>query len=133
MKRTVNLFLIALVIAATSITNAQEFAMLKKVAIINFEVATLDYGTIEQGTNGTRIFKFVNEGNAPLVISEVKTSCGCTVPTFPKTAILPGQESELEVNYNTKKLGSFSKTITVISNAKEIRKTLKIKGTVVAP
>lgn len=133
MKRTVNLFLIALVIAATSITNAQEFAMLEKVAIINFEVETLDYGIIEQGTNGTRIFKFVNEGNAPLVISEVKTSCGCTVPTFPKTAILPGQESELEVNYNTKKLGSFSKTITVISNAKEIRKTLKIKGTVVAP
>ncbi len=132
MKRTVNILLTVFFMGLCSFSQAQDYAMLEKVAIIDFEVETLDYGTVEQGSNGTRIFKFINKGNAPLVISDVKTSCGCTVPSYSKAAILPGKEGELQVNYNTKKLGSFNKTITVISNAKEVRKTLKIKGTVVA-
>ncbi|MGC6429704.1 MAG: DUF1573 domain-containing protein [Jejuia sp.] len=132
MKRTVNILLTVFFMGLCGLSQAQDYAMLEKVAIINFEVETLDYGTVEQGSNGTRIFKFINKGNAPLVISDVKTSCGCTVPSYSKAAILPGKEGELQVNYNTKKLGSFSKTITVVSNAKEVRKTLKIKGTVVA-
>lgn len=116
----------------TSIVQAQDLAMLEKVAIINFETEVVDYGTIIQGSNGTKVFTFTNTGNAPLVISEVKTSCGCTVPSYSKAAILPGKQGELEIKYDTKRLGSFTKTITVISNAKVIKKTLKIKGTVVA-
>ncbi|MFD2725405.1 DUF1573 domain-containing protein [Hyunsoonleella rubra] len=133
MKRTVNILVMFLFMGATAITQAQEMAMLEEVAIIDFETEVMDYGTIEQGSDGTRIFKFTNKGNAPLIISEVKTSCGCTVPSYSKTPILPGEQGELKVKYNTKKLGNFTKTITVISNAKEVQKILKIKGKVVAP
>lgn len=132
MKRTVNIFFAVLLMGVTSIVQAQDLAMLEKVAIINFETEVVDYGTIIQGSDGTKVFTFTNTGNAPLVISEVKTSCGCTVPSYSKAAILPGKQGELEIKYDTKRLGSFTKTITVISNAKVIKKTLKIKGTVVA-
>lgn len=132
MKRTVNILFTILFMGVVGIIQAQDIAMLEKVAIIDFETELVDYGTITQGSDGTKVFTFINKGNAPLVISEVKTSCGCTVPTYSKTPILPGKEGELEIKYNTKRLGSFTKTITVISNAKDIRKTLKIKGTVIA-
>ncbi|GAB1858121.1 hypothetical protein MHTCC0001_29580 [Flavobacteriaceae bacterium MHTCC 0001] len=133
MKRTANMYLTILFVSIISLAQGQDLALLEKVAIIDFETDVLDYGTIEQGSNGTRIFTFSNTGNAPLIISNVKTSCGCTVPSYSKTPILPGKNGELEINYNTKKLGNFTKTITVISNAKEVKKILKIKGTVVAP
>jgi len=79
-----------------------------------------------------RTFTFTNTGNAPLIISEVKTSCGCTVPTYSKEAIMPGKDGEIKISYDTKKVGSFTKTITVLSNANQERKTLKIKGAIVA-
>ena len=132
MKRTVNIFFAVLLMGVTSVVQAQDLAMLEKVAIINFETEIVNYGTITQGSDGTKVFTFTNTGNAPLVISEVKTSCGCTIPSYSKAAILPGKQGELEIKYDTKRLGSFTKTITVISNAKVIKKTLKIKGTVVA-
>ena len=141
MKRTVNtslnaikVFLFVGVFSLTTI-QAQDLAMVKtakKVAILDFETEVIDYGTIAQHSDGMRTFTFTNTGNAPLIISEVKTSCGCTVPAYSKEAILPGSEGQLEIVYDTKKLGNFSKTITVISNAKEVRKTLKIKGNIVA-
>lgn len=132
MKRTVNIYLAILFVSIAGAIQAQEFAMLEKVAIIDFKTEIVDYGTIEQGGDGTRIFTFTNKGNAPLIIADVKTSCGCTVPSYSKAAILPGKKGELEIKYDTKRLGSFTKTITVISNAKEVKKILKIKGTVVA-
>ncbi len=132
MKRTVNIFFTILFMGIVSFSQAQDLAMLEKAAIIDFETEVVDYGTIEQGSSGMSTFTFTNKGNAPLIISDVKTSCGCTVPTYSKEPILPGKDGQLEINYNTKKLGSFTKTITVISNAKEVKKVLKIKGTVVA-
>ena len=138
MKLTVNkklsamkVFLLVAVFSVASL-QAQDLASAKKTASIDFETEVLDYGTIEKGTDGTRTFTFTNTGNAPLIISDVKTSCGCTVPTYSKEAILPGEEGEIEVKYNTKKVGAFTKTITVSSNANLTRKTLKIKGTIVA-
>ena len=59
--------------------NAQD-----KVAKIKFETETIDYGTIEKGADGVRVFKFTNVGDAPLIISKVKSSCGCTVPKKPR-------------------------------------------------
>ncbi len=138
MKRTVNTSLNAikvfLFVSVFSVTTmqAQDLAMAKAVAIIDFETEVIDYGTIAQNSDGMRIFTFTNTGNAPLIISEVKTSCGCTVPTYSKQAIMPGSEGQLEIKYDTKKLGNFTKTITVISNATKGRKTLKIKGNIVA-
>ena len=100
-------------------------------AIIEFKESTIDYGTIEKGTNGLRVFKFSNTGNIPLVISRVKASCGCTIPKTPNKPILPGESGEIEVRYDTKRVMPFRKTITVISNAVNSTELLTIRGIVI--
>ena len=102
-----------------------------KSAKIEFETTVIDYGTIEKGSNGLRVFKFKNTGNAPLVVSSVKSSCGCTVPKKPKAPILPGESGEIEVKYDTKRVNPIRKTITVTSNAETPTVALKIKGNVI--
>ncbi|MBR9913849.1 MAG: DUF1573 domain-containing protein [Algicola sp.] len=97
---------------------------------LTFETDIIDYGKIPHKADGVRVFSFKNTGNAPVVISNVKTSCGCTVPTYPKTAIMPGDTGEISVKYATNRVGVFSKTITVMSNASESKKLLRIKGEV---
>ncbi len=97
-----------------------------------FKTETIDYGTIEQGSNGLREFHFTNTGKSALVISEARQSCGCTVPTPPKEPIKPGESSMIKVKYDTKRLGVFNKTVTVFSNAKRGEITLRIKGKVIA-
>ncbi len=97
---------------------------------ITFENLEHDYGTITQGANGDCVFKFKNTGNEPLILSDVRKSCGCTTPSWSKEPILPGQSGEIKVGYNTNNVGTFSKTITVISNATNANITLIIKGTV---
>ena len=89
----------------------------EKMAKIEFETTVIDYGTIEKGANGIRVFKFKNTGNAPLVVSAVKSSCGCTVPKKPEAPILPGEDGEIQVKYDTKRVNPIRKTITVTSNA----------------
>lgn len=112
---------------------AQETAVEQKVGVMTFETTEIDYGTINQNANGERIFSFKNTGDAPLVITQVRSSCGCTVPSYSKAPILPGQMSDIQVKYATNRLGVFKKTITVISNASEPQKTLYIKGNVLNP
>ncbi|TXE15563.1 DUF1573 domain-containing protein [Psychroserpens burtonensis] len=126
LKSILNVTLVAIVLLFTSLSIAQS----QTSGILTFESETIDYGTIEQHADGVRIFSFKNTGHAPIVISNVKTSCGCTVPTYPKTALLPGDSAEISIKYATNRLGKFSKTITVMSNASEGNKTLRIKGDV---
>ncbi|MAZ71877.1 MAG: hypothetical protein CMC70_01900 [Flavobacteriaceae bacterium] len=102
-----------------------------KVAIIAFDVETIDYGTIVQNSDGIRTISFTNTGDAPLIITEVTSSCGCTVPSYSKTPILPNKTGEITVKYKTSKVGAFHKTITVLSNATEAAKKISIKGEVV--
>jgi hypothetical protein len=97
-----------------------------------YENEVLDYGTIEYDADGTREFKFKNTGKEPLIIYSATGSCGCTVPTAPKEPIKPGETGSIKVHYDTKRVGSFEKTVTVSSNGKTPSKTLKIKGTVKA-
>ncbi|WP_411895875.1 DUF1573 domain-containing protein [Winogradskyella sp. A2] len=132
MKRTLNtLILVVLSITFFNATTAEIHTLNGKVAVLEFESEILDYGTINQNSDGLRTFIFINTGDAPLVISRVKTSCGCTVPSYSKAPILPGESGEIKIKYDTKRLGAFSKTITVMSNAKGGNKILKIKGQVV--
>ncbi len=105
----------------------------KKVAKIEFKTDVIDYGTIEKGADGVRTFEFTNTGNAPLIISNVKSTCGCTVPKKPKGPIMPGESGEIEVKYDTNRVNPIRKTITVISNAETPTVALKIKGLVVDP
>ncbi len=106
--------------------NSQE-----KVAKIEFKTEVIDYGTIEKGADGVRVFEFTNTGNAPLIITKVKSSCGCTIPSKPKGPILPGETGEIKVKYDTNRVNPFRKTITVSSNADTPTVALKIKGLVV--
>jgi ferredoxin len=99
---------------------------------IKFESKTIDYGTVTKGdeTNSTRYFKFTNVGKSPLIISSCHGSCGCTVPSCPTEAILPGKNGEIKVHYDINRLGNFTKTVTVSSNAKNNNETLQISGKV---
>lgn len=100
-------------------------------AQISFETTTIDYGTIERNSDRQRIFTFTNTGTQPLLISHAKGSCGCTVPTWPKEAILPGKTGEIKVNYDTNRVGTFRKTVTLTTNTTPATVVLTIKGTVV--
>ena len=103
----------------------------EKVAKIEFKTDTIDYGTVEKGSDGVRVFVFTNTGNAPLIISDVKSTCGCTVPKKPEGPIMPGQTGEISVKYDTNRVNPIRKTITVTSNADTPTVALKIKGEVV--
>lgn len=118
--------LICLAFFINTSVQAQE----KSMGELTFEAETIDFGTVMQGENGLRAFNFTNTGKAAVVISDVKSTCGCTVASAPDAPVLPGETATIEVNYDTKRVGKFSKSITVISNARESRKVLKIIGEV---
>jgi hypothetical protein len=94
---------------------------------------TIDYGKIYKGEDdGVRVFEFTNTGDAPLIITNVQSTCGCTVPSKPKEPIMPGKSDKIEVKYNMA-LGPIRKSITVESNAVNYeggKVHLKIKGDV---
>ena len=104
------------------------FTVQAQQAKITFTNDTVDYGTITKGSDGVRVFEFTNTGDAPLIITDVKSSCGCTVPKKPDGPIAPGASSTIEVKYDTNRIGPIRKTITVTSNATEPMVALKIKG-----
>ena len=101
-------------------------------AQIDFTEETVDYGTITKGSDGNREFVFTNSGNEPLIISSCKGSCGCTVPKCPTEPVLPGETAKIKVKYDTNRLGKFTKSVTVTSNAGASVKTVKITGNVIA-
>jgi hypothetical protein len=101
--------------------------------IIKFNELSHDYGTMEQNGNGTFDFVFTNEGTEALILSNVRSSCGCTIPQWPREPIAPGKSSTIAVKYDTRRIGSFSKSITVTSNGSEQPIVLRIKGKVNAP
>lgn len=129
MKNTV-IALVAL-FATSTFAFAQDKAA--EGAAFKFETETLDYGTIENGSDGNREFKFTNIGTEPLIITNATGSCGCTTPEWPKEPIAPGASATIKVHYDTKRTGNFSKTVTLTSNAVESTKVLTVKGNVNAP
>lgn len=125
MKRTL---LILAVLFTGILTYAQNGAK------IEFKEETINYGTVTKGEDsGKRVFEFTNTGNEPLLIRDAKSSCGCTVPSFPKEPIAPGATGTIEVQYNMNP-GPISKTITVTTNAINTENgmiALRIKGLVI--
>ena len=102
----------------------------EKQAEIKFEVTTIDYGEVEFESDGKRVFKFKNVGTAPLIFKRISSSCGCTIPKKPEKPIEPGDSGEIEVEYDTKRVGVFMKAISVVSNSKNSSIVLRIKGEV---
>ncbi|AQX08266.1 MULTISPECIES: DUF1573 domain-containing protein [Elizabethkingia] len=101
---------------------------------IAFDKTTLEYGDIAQNSNGERFFTITNTGDKPLILTNVKASCGCTTPQWSKDPILPGKSAKLKVGYDTKFTGTFKKLIEVYSNDPESqRSVIWIAGNVTTP
>lgn len=102
---------------------------------IEFDKETHDYGTIFVNGDGNCVFTFKNTGNEPLVLSNVRAGCGCTVPQWPREPVLPGESAQIKVKYTTlNRAHTINKTIVVTSNsATKETIVLRIKGEVVDP
>lgn len=103
--------------------------------ILTFAEEIFDFGNISQGDIVEHVFVFTNTGNAPLVISNAKGSCGCTVPNYAReTAIAPGESSEMTVRFNSRgKSGNQIKSVTVYSNAQNNPARIRIKASIQVP
>ena len=99
-------------------------------AAIEWSFTEYDFGKIEKNKPATIDFTFKNPGMVPLIIQDVKTSCGCTVPDYPKQPIIPGTQGKITVTYDAKESGYFSKTITITANTEQVTYLLYIKGEV---
>lgn len=129
-------FILALLMGVllSGVVNAQDAQTIQadttaKASIV-FDKLEHDFGNLKSNENAECVFKFENKGTLPLVLSRVAASCGCTTPSWPKDPILPGKTGEIKVKYDTSRMGMFSKTITVISNAETSSVLLRITGTV---
>ena len=131
------IFLAIALISGFMVAQAQTTAPTEKKGVnspkMEFETSVMDYGLIEHNADGKREFVLTNTGNAPLIISNAKGSCGCTVPTWPKAPIAPGESASIGVKYATSRIGKFTKTITLTTNAPVKTKILTIKGEVQKP
>ena len=96
-----------------------------------WEESVHDFGKIKQGVPVTATFTFTNTGTQPILISDAKASCGCTVPEFSKEPVAPGAKGIVKATYNAEKVGHFDKDVTVFSNASAVDVKLKIKGEVI--
>jgi hypothetical protein len=114
-------------------TKAQEGTAVGEGPKIEFEKEVHDFGTLKQYGDATTEFVFKNTGDAPLIITNARGSCGCTVPSWPKEPIKPGESASIKVKYDSKRVGPINKSVTVQSNAvNEPTKILRIKGMIEA-
>jgi|TARA_B100000035_G_C20854925_1_gene489148 hypothetical protein len=132
MKLNMKKFILTLAVALFGFA-AQAQEQPTEGAKIQFAEKVINYGKIEKGANGTRVFKFKNEGTEPLVLNSVRASCGCTTPKWTREPIAPGAEGNITVKYDTNRMGNFHKTVTVNSNATNKTVVLTIKGQVMNP
>lgn len=125
---------LTLLVMGTFAVHAQNATKaVQKGPVMSLDKEVHDYGTIKQGANGTCEFKITNTGNAPLIVSHAKGSCGCTVPDWPKEPIMPGKSAIMSVHYDTKRIGPINKSVTMTSNAVNTpTKVVRITGKVIA-
>ena len=98
--------------------------------IMTFETMSVDFGTMEQNGDPLRVLKFSNTGKEPLIIKNCKGSCGCTVPTWPKEPIMPGESAEIEIRYATNRLGKINKTVRITTNEGGDPHVIKVIGNI---
>jgi hypothetical protein len=133
MKKMYVLLLVAVGFLGTGAIAQNDQTEVESGAKMEFESETHDYGTIEYQSEPYCTFEFTNTGNTPLIISKAEGSCGCTVPTWPKEPIAPGQTASIRVKYDTKRVGNFSKSVKIYSNdMNDPVKIIKIQGVVKA-
>jgi hypothetical protein len=124
--------LFVLTIAFVTVLHAQTTPANPNAPKLVFAQENHNFGTLLEGPQATHEFKFKNEGKEPLILSNVKASCGCTTPAWPKEPVLPGKEASILVTYNTQgRVGPFTKNVTITSNAEPGTKVITIKGEVI--
>lgn len=136
MKKSLSIILVVLLsgIAAMAQTTPPPPAPENPDAPVIFLQETLyDYGTIEQNSDGTHYFIYKNIGKEPLILSKVRSSCGCTIPEWSREPLMSGQQDTIKVKYDTRRIGPFSKTVSIFSNAKKPMVIVRIQGKVEAP
>lgn len=122
------ILLVALTFGVCFATKAQT-----KPGEFKFDTETFDFGKVAFEKPATHIFTFTNVGEAPIIITKVETTCGCTVPEYTQTPVKPGEKGTVKVTYNP--AGSpmpFSKSVTLTSNARTTTKVLIVKGETVS-
>lgn len=99
--------------------------------VIKFEESVYDFGKVTDGDTVKHNFKFTNVGKKDLIIANAAASCGCTVPSYPKEAIKPGDSGEIKVTFNsTNRVGAVDKVVTITANTQPEQTQVKIIGTV---
>ena len=126
MKKIMLLFAVVLGFAFTASAQDSEKAEFK------FNEEKHDFGKIAQGTPVTTVFEFTNIGKEPLILTDVKPTCGCTIADYTKTPVKSGEKGVIKITYNAQAVMPFNKTIVVTSNAKTPTKYLNIVGEVIA-
>jgi hypothetical protein len=131
MKKLFALFLLFSIVALNvNAQNAEKTAPTDGPKM-EFEISEHDFGDLDEGPKAKVAFKFTNTGNKPLVLSDVKASCGCTTPYWPKEPIMPGKSETISAEYNTQgRPGPFNKAITITANTEPATKMIFIKGNV---
>lgn len=115
-------------ISATASGNSND----EKRPVFEFAETNFDFGTINSGEEVTHDYKFKNTGNADLIISQVKGSCGCTQPKYPESPVAPGEEGVITVTYRSEGMaGQIVKDITILANTLPTTKVLTISGEVI--
>lgn len=136
MKKTVlilSVFALGLTLASFTTNSKSPITEIEKAAfaVIDWDKKTLDAGQVNKDNPVELTFEFTNSGNVPLTIHNVKPSCGCTVASFPKEPIMPGEKAEIKTTYNAAKVGKFRKSVVVTSNTDPAKQTLIITGEVI--
>lgn len=99
-----------------------------------FAESSYDFGDIKQGDIVEHVFEFENTGNRPLILADVRTTCGCTAPSWPREPVLPGEKANITIKFNSRgKIGAQNKVITIMSNAVEQRSRISIETNVMMP
>lgn len=130
MKYLASLMLVGITFFATAQEESEPMTGPK----IYFAEKSYDFGEITQGDRVEHVFSFENVGNEPLILSDVRTTCGCTAPEWPREPIAPGEKSKIKVVFNSAgKMGMQNKVITVMSNAVNNPERFKIVTNVLAP
>jgi len=99
--------------------------------VMTLDETVFDFGVIEEGEKISHVYTITNTGKEPLIIKNAKGSCGCTVPTYEKAPILPGESSEIKIRYATNRLGKINKTVTLYTNeGDDAKRVIKVVGMV---
>jgi hypothetical protein len=129
MKRISVLFSVVLFISTLSFCQSGQSTN-KDLSEMTFKVTSHDFGKLKKGSDCTFEFVFKNTGKSDILITNVSASCGCTTPEYSKEPVKKNLEGKIKVRYDSNRIGQFTKTVTILSNAKNSPIILTITGTI---